>query len=111
MEAKDFTFSRFLGTTDADGRAGSGIPGPNEGQGLQVLSDIPDTSVCRGKAENRWGPSDRLWPRAEGKRVGGELWQVTVGRRVWLVQAAGSVGCLVWLAAVAGVQVSLLTGG
>ena len=45
------------------------------------LVDIPDFSVCRRRAENMWGPSGGLWPGAKGKSVGGELWQITLGRR------------------------------
>ena len=45
------------------------------------LSDIPDATVCCRRAENRWGSSGGFWPQDDRKRIGGEFWQVTRGRR------------------------------
>jgi hypothetical protein len=65
------------------------------------LSDIPDSTVCCGRAENGWGPLGVLWSWGKGKRVGGE----SSVRLPWGGDSlASSAGCLLWLAAVVGVQ-------
>jgi hypothetical protein len=58
------------------------------------FSNIPDTAVCHGRAENKVGDhrvDSGSGGGGEGKRVGGELWQVTKGRAV-LGRFRGQVG-------------------
>ena len=50
------------------------------------LLDIPDTTVCRGRAEN--GPSDVLWPVAEREGRGRAL----AGTRESVARKAAWVG-------------------
>jgi hypothetical protein len=47
------------------------------------VSDIPDRTVCREKAENKVGTLRKtLAPGTEGKSIGRrELWKVTSGRK------------------------------
>ena len=94
-------------------KAEPGGPCGTAGAGLQLSDATGDhrrTSflVPEEPRTDSWAGSG---PRARGKKVGEELWQVTAGRRVQLVQSAVLAGYLSLLAAVAGAQGGLLEGG